>query len=110
MPDAVQIVEVPSLRLLFANRFAETLTQETFGRPAVLDINAVRGEVFYPDGRLYERADWPIMRATRGEKISDEACTYVLDGKSISFLISSAPVFDSGGTIVAAVAVGREVR
>ena len=33
MPDAVQIVEVPSLRLLFANRIAETLTQETFGRP-----------------------------------------------------------------------------
>ena len=110
MPDAVVIVEVPSLKTVFANRYAETITERTFGRLSKLDLNEVEGEVLHPDGRLYERADWPIMRATRGEKVADEECVYRLpDGAQMTFRISSAPVFDPDGAIVAAVAVGRDI-
>jgi PAS domain-containing protein len=110
MPDGVLIVEVPSLRTVFANRYAETITERALGRPAKLDLNDVEGEVLHVDGRPYERDDWPIMRATRGEKVADEECRYRLpDGTEMTFRISSAPVFDPDGKIVAAVAVGRDV-
>jgi PAS domain-containing protein len=110
MPDAVMIVEVPTLRILFANRFAESLTEPHLGRSANLDLKTLEGDVYHPDGRPYERGDWPIMRATRGEKVADEECLYRLpDGSSMRVRVSAAPVHDSDGGIVAAVAVGRDV-
>jgi PAS domain-containing protein len=110
MPDAVVIVEVPSLKTVFANRYAETMTEESFGRASNLDINALEGEVLHPDGRPFERDEWPIMRATRGERVADQECRYRLpDGSEMAFRISSAPVYDPDGSIVAAVAVGRDI-
>jgi PAS domain-containing protein len=110
MPDAVLIVEVPSLKTVFANRYAETITERRLGRPSKLDLNDVEGEVLYPDGRPYERDDWPIMRSIRGEKVADEECIYRLpDGTEMTLCISSAPVLDPDGAIVAAVAVGRDI-
>ena len=50
------------------------------------------------------------MRAARGEKVTDEECVYRLpDGAAMTFRISSAPVYDPDGGIVAAVAVARDV-
>jgi PAS domain-containing protein len=110
MPDAVLIVEVPSLRVLFANQFAESFAMERLGRPPRLGLAEVEGEVRHPDGSTYDREDWPIIRATRGEKVTDDPCTYVLaDGRSVSLMISAAPIEDSDGKVVAAVAIGRDV-
>jgi PAS domain-containing protein len=111
MPDAVLIVEVPTLRVVFANRFAETITQRQFGRPANLDPTAaVEGQVLRPDGSVFERDDWPLMRAARGDKVTDEACTYTLpDGRALSLLLSAAPIEDGEGHIVAAVLIARDV-
>ena len=109
MPDAVLIVEVPSLRVLFANQFAETLGAAQFGRPPKLAPNDVEGEVRRPDGSLYERDAWPLIRAAKGEKVTDARLVYVLpDGRSISLLVSAAPIQDTDGKVVAAVAIGRE--
>jgi PAS domain-containing protein len=110
MPDAVVIVEVPSLEVLFANGYAKGMMEGVVGRPSNLDLNTFEGEVLRPDGREYERAQWPIMRATRGEKVADEEVVYrVADGSSMRLRISAAPVYDPDGEIVAAVAVGRDV-
>jgi PAS domain-containing protein len=110
MPDAVLIVEVPSLQIVFANGFANAITEETLGRAANLDLNSFEGQVLRPDGREYERGDWPIMRATRGEKVADEEVLYrVADGTAMRLRISAAPVYDPDGEIVAAVAVGRDI-
>jgi PAS domain-containing protein len=110
MPDAVVIVEVPSLRILFANGFAKAFTEQALGRPANLDLNTFEGEVLHSDGRAYERGEWPIMRATQGEKVADEELVYrVADGTSMRVRISAAPVYDPDGEIVAAVAVGRDI-
>jgi PAS domain-containing protein len=50
------------------------------------------------------------MRAIRGERVADDECVYRLpDGNEMKFRISSAPVYDPDGTIVAAVAVGRDI-
>jgi len=56
MPDAVVIVEVPSLQILFANGYAKGMTEDTLGRPSNLDLNTFEGEVLRPDGREYERS------------------------------------------------------
>jgi PAS domain-containing protein len=110
MPDAVLIVEVPSLRVVFANRFAETITQRQLGRPANLDPSNVEGNVLRPDGSVYEREDWPLFRAARGEKVTDAPCTYVLpDGRALSLLLSAAPIEDTAGKIVSAVLIARDV-
>jgi PAS domain-containing protein len=103
-------VEVPSLRTLFVNRYAETLTEDALGRPPSLDLTSFEGEVLHLDGRPYEQQDWPIIRATRGEKVADEELVYRLpDGTSLRYRISAAPVYDPDGAIVAAVAVGRDI-
>lgn len=110
MPDAVVIVEVPSLQVLFANGYAKGMMESSLGRPSNLDLNSLEGEVLHPDGQEYERAQWPIMRATRGEKVADEEVLYrVSDGISMRLRISAAPVYDPDGEIVAAVAVGRDI-
>ena len=110
MPDAVVIVEVPSLEVLFANSYAKGMMESTLGRPSNLDLNTFEGEVLHPDGREYERRQWPIMRATRGEKVADEEVLYrVADGSAMRLRISAAPVYDPDGEIVAAVAVGRDI-
>jgi hypothetical protein len=110
MPDAVLIVEVPSMRVLFSNEYAETFMERGAGRPSNLDMNHLEGEVLRPDGSKYDKSEWPIMRATRGEKVSDERCVYSLpDGPTISISLSAAPILDSDGKIVAAVAIGRDM-
>jgi PAS domain-containing protein len=110
MPDAVVIVEVPSLQVLFANGYAKGMMESRLGRPSNLDLNSLEGEVLHPDGQEYDRSQWPIMRATRGEKVADEELLYrVADGTSMRLRISAAPVYDPDGEIVAAVAVGRDI-
>ena len=92
------------------NRFAETLGEATLGRPPRLDLNSLEGQVLHPDGEPYERSDWPIIRATRGEKVADEELFYRLpDGSTMRVRISAAPVYDPDGEIVAAVAVARDI-
>lgn len=59
MPDGVMIVEVPS-------------HPAKPGPPAKLDLRAVEGELFHPDGRTYEQSEWPIMRSINGEKVTEE--------------------------------------
>jgi PAS domain-containing protein len=101
---------VPSLRTIFANRHAETFAEQSLGREPTLDVNDFEGEVLHPDGRPYERNEWPIIRATRGEKVADEELIYRLpDGTSMTFRLSAAPVYGPDGDIVAAVAVGRDI-
>jgi PAS domain-containing protein len=110
MPDAVLIVEVPSLRVVFANQFAETLGARQLGRLPRLSPADVEGDVLRPDGSPYDRESWPLIRATKGEKVTDDELTYVLaDGRSVSLLVSAAPIEDEQGNVVAAVAIGREV-
>ena len=44
-----------------------------------------------PDGQEYERGEWPIKRATDGEKVADEEVLYrVGDGASMRLRISAA--------------------
>ena len=66
--------------------------------------------MLHPDGSPYDRNDWPIIRATRGEKVADEELIYRLpDGNSVRLRLSAAPVYGPDGDIVAAVAVGRDI-
>lgn len=109
MPDAVLIVEVPSLRVLFANQFAETIGTEQLGRPPKLTLDDLEGQVLRPDGSAVAREAWPLIRASKGEKVTDARLTYVLpNGRSVALLVSAAPIQDTDGKVVAAVAIGRE--
>jgi hypothetical protein len=109
MPDAVLIVEVPSLRVLFSNQFAETIGTEQLGRPPKLTLDDLEGQVVGPDGAAVAREAWPLIRASKGEKVTDARLTYVLpNGRSVALLVSAAPIQDTDGKVVAAVAIGRE--
>ena len=109
MPDAVLIVEVPSLRVLFSNQFAETIGSEQLGRPPKLTLDDLEGQVVGPDGSAVSRDAWPLIRASKGEKVTDARLTYVLpNGRSVALLVSAAPIQDTDGKVVAAVAIGRE--
>jgi PAS domain S-box-containing protein len=63
------------------------------------------------DGRPYTREQWPLSRSlSRGEVVRGEEMEYArADGTRRVIEASSAPIRDSGGTIVAAVVVVQDV-
>ena len=66
-----------------------------------------------PDGRRYEAQDYPSLRALRnGETIQAEEMLYrnAVDGRVRRLEVSSGPVRDAGGTVVAAVTVLVDVE
>jgi PAS domain S-box-containing protein len=111
MPDAVVIAAAPSGKLLLANERARELAAIRRGRRAEPDLGHEELELFYPDGRRYERDDWPIPRSARhGEEIVDEEYFQLAaDGTRMWLRVSCSPVRDAGGQFVAAVAVARDI-
>ena len=68
-------------------------------------------EIFHPDGRRYETAEWPVLRSIRtGEAISgEEFYRLAQDGSRRSFSCNSAPIHDENGRLTGAVLVTRDV-
>jgi PAS domain S-box-containing protein len=68
-------------------------------------------EIFHPDGRRYETAEWPVVRSIRtGEAISgEEFYRRARDGSRRSFSCNSAPIHDENGRLAGAVLVTRDV-
>ncbi|MBZ4420432.1 PAS domain S-box protein [Myxococcus sp. RHSTA-1-4] len=107
MPAGVFIAEAPSGRLLMASRNVEAITGRPFA-PSTLVEDFARAPytVLHPDGRRYEPGELPLFRSLRqGEEVrSEELLIEREDGQRVTVLVSSAPIRDREGTIVAAVA------
>jgi PAS domain S-box-containing protein len=102
-PVAIVVVDSPG-RVIYSNGRAQELTLRQLGTAMPEDLDGGI-DIFHPDGRRYERGEWPAVRSLRtGEEIDDEECFYTLpDGGRLHMQCSSSPVRDEDGAIVAAV-------
>ena len=105
MPAGVAIAEAPSGRLVLGNEQLEQIFRHPF-RPSA-DISAYgEWEIFHGDGRPYAPDEWPLARSvTTGEVVRDEEVHIGRgDGTRGIISVSSSPIRDAEGRIVAAVA------
>ncbi len=112
MPAGVFIAEAPGGRLLMTNRQVEEITGQPFQASSPLeDYTRSSPEVLHPDGRPYAPEERPLMRSVlHGEVVrGEELLLPRADGQRLTVLVSSAPIRDRDGAIVAAVATMVDV-
>jgi two-component system CheB/CheR fusion protein len=108
MPAAVLMAELPSGKLILANRRASALFGQSYPMPFIgsswtAAYSAFR--VFHADGRGYDAQEWPLARAlAQGESVLDEELDFVrADGRRGFVSVSASPICNSHGEVVAAV-------
>ena len=109
MPVGVAVAEVPSGRLVSVNAQMTEIFRSAF-KPAP-DLKSYEWIGFRENGDRYTALEWPLARsvitkeAVRGEEIRIRRG----DGTDGNIRMSSAPVRDSEGNVVAAVAIVVDV-
>ena len=104
MPCGVMISEAPSGRLILTNKQAGDILRHPF--PAAAEIeHCDQYTAFRPGGQLYAPEEWPMARSlATGEIVTDEEIEYLRgDGSPVILSVSSAPIRDRDGRIIAAV-------
>jgi two-component system CheB/CheR fusion protein len=101
MPCGVMIAEAPSGTLLLANKHVEEILRQPF--PQTTYIEAHRA--LHLNKQPFKPEEWPLARSlTTGEVVTDEEIEYVRgDGTPVFLSVSSAPILDREGRIIAAV-------
>ncbi|MEA2572597.1 MAG: hypothetical protein QOI24_4598 [Acidobacteriota bacterium] len=104
LPAAVIIAE-PDGHVVLANEQVQFILRQPDDPPE--DIRTYRSRLrgFHPDGRAYADREWPLARTiATGELVEDEDIAVIRgDGTFGVIRVSSAPVRDAEGTLVAAV-------
>ncbi|HYM84972.1 MAG TPA: PAS domain-containing protein [Candidatus Dormibacteraeota bacterium] len=108
MPLGVAISDVPG-RLIVSNPALATIWGEQ-PRSGALELHG-EWAGFHPGGRRYERHEWPLTRSLEsGETVVEETIDIVrFDGRRGSISVSSAPIHDADGALLAAVAVTTDI-
>jgi PAS domain S-box-containing protein len=104
MPAGLVIAEAPTGKLVLGNEQVEQVRRQPFLASAnIEEYEEYHG--FHPDGRPYWPEEWPLARALQtGEVVTDEEVEIERgDGTRGTVLISSSPVRDRRGRIVAGV-------
>ena len=105
IPAGIVIAEAPSGRIIMVNAQMEQIFRHSF--PLSSGIGAY-GEwgVFQSGGQRYEPENFPLARSIRtGEVVSEEEVNFLRgDGTWGIVSINSAPIYDSEGNIVDAIA------
>jgi two-component system cell cycle sensor histidine kinase/response regulator CckA len=110
MPVGVIVAEVPSGRLVSVNAQMTAIFRTSF-KPAP-DLKSYHELVgFHHDGTPYTALEWPLARTiiTRERVASEEIRIVRGDGSEGFIRMSSAPVLNDGGEIVAAVGIVVDV-
>jgi PAS domain S-box-containing protein len=107
LDDAVAFVDRDGA-ILLTNRAEELPAARA--TPQMADLGQAF-EIFHPNGRRYETAEWPVLRSIRtGESISgEEFYRLARDGSHRNFSCNSAPIHDEHGRLTGAVVVSRDV-
>ncbi len=102
MPCGVMIAEAPSGTLLLANKQVEEILRQSFPQAA----NIAEHRALHLNKQPFKPEEWPLARSlTTGEVVKDEEIEYVRgDGTPVFLSVSSAPILDREGHIIAAVA------
>jgi two-component system cell cycle sensor histidine kinase/response regulator CckA len=106
MPVGVIVSEVPSGRLVSVNAQMTAIFRASF-KPAP-DLKSYHELIgFHDDGTRYATVDWPLARTiiTRERVAGEEIRIQRGDGTDGFIRMSSAPVLDDAGKVVAAVAI-----
>jgi signal transduction histidine kinase len=103
MPAGVILARAPDGKLIFGNDAAEAIWRQPVATSASIGAYGHwRG--FHPDGRPYLAEEWPLARTLRtGEPVTGEEVEIVRgDGTRAVLNVSSSPIRDQGGAVVAA--------
>jgi PAS domain S-box-containing protein len=109
MPAGVIIAEAPSGRLVLRNERVSKMLGMSVEAAGIEAYAIYKG--FHSSGRPYAPEEWPLARSIlKGEVINGEDIEFVRpDGSRTTLRVSSGPVRDSGGYIVAAVATLQDI-
>jgi signal transduction histidine kinase len=110
LPAAFALVEAPSGRVLLRNEQTTRIFRiDTTPETGIAGYGAFVG--FHPDGRQYEPEEWPLARSIlQGEMVSGEVAEIVRGDGTRGFIrMTSAPVQDETGAIVAGVVTFEDV-
>jgi two-component system CheB/CheR fusion protein len=104
MPCGVMIADAPSGTLLLANKQLEEILRQPFPHAANIE-EYTRYKAFHLNKQPFKPEEWPLARSlTRGEEVRDEEIEYVRgDGTAVFLSVSSAPILDREGRIIAAI-------
>jgi len=110
MPAGVILAEAPSGRVLLGNQQVSRILR----RPQRADLNILDDaglKGFHPDGRPYQQNEWPLVRSIRtGEVVTNEEIEIVRGDNTRGWiLVSSAPVRDHNGFVVAGVLTFQDI-
>ncbi|WP_035991789.1 PAS domain S-box protein [Leptolyngbya sp. KIOST-1] len=113
MPAGVLIAEAATNKLVLANEQAQHILGYSFEQSYELEdyVPIVPLQAFRPSGELYAPHEYPLARSLRaGEVVADEEMELRYeDGRRIVISVSSAPVLDRQGQILAAAVVVQDI-
>jgi signal transduction histidine kinase len=104
MPCGVMIAEAPSGRVILTNKQVEAILRHPFPN-AANSGEYVQYKAFHLNKQPFKPEEWPLARSlTKGEAVTDEEIEYVRgDGTPVFLSVSSAPILNGEGRIIAAV-------
>lgn len=112
-PTGIVIAEAPSGKAMRANKMAKMIMGLDNVLSRSLEDHKPRGTFifFHLDGTPYEFEEMPLVRSVlHAEVVTDEELIYVRkDGEKGVLNISSGPIFDREGKVIAAVGTFYEV-
>lgn len=110
MPAGLLIVEAPGGKIILTNDQMNQIWRHS-SDPLVRLQHEQEYKGFYANGRAYRPEDWPHMRSINyGEVVTEEEIDYERgDGTRSTMLVSSSPVRDQNGNIMAAVATFYDI-
>jgi two-component system, chemotaxis family, CheB/CheR fusion protein len=101
MPCGLAITEAPSGKLLRVSEYLETiLGQPLYPAANVSEYTHFQG--LHPNGKPVQPEEWPMARALKGQAVNRKEITWARgDGRHVALTISSAPVSNRQGRVVA---------
>jgi len=103
MPCGLAITEAPSGKLLRVSEYLGTiLGQPLYPAANVSEYTHFQG--LHPNGKPFQPEEWPMARALKGQAVNRKEITWVRgDGSHVALNVSSAPVSNRQGRVVAIV-------
>jgi signal transduction histidine kinase len=110
LPAAVLIAD-PDGRIVLANEQVQNILRHASEHPGDLDTYRSRLSAFHPNGAPYTSEEWPLTRTVKtGEAVVNEDIRIVRGDDTAGVIrVSSAPIRDQKGTLVAAVLTFHDV-
>ncbi|HVX65579.1 MAG TPA: ATP-binding protein, partial [Bryobacteraceae bacterium] len=109
MPAGVIMAEAPSGKLVLRNEQVEAIFRGPFRTGGMEDY--LQYPAFHSDGSAYKRHEMPLARTVAsGEAVTNEEILFTrADGSRATVLVSSVPIRNREGYVVAAMAVLHDV-